>query len=138
MESVQYKDKIIVLDGAHNAQKLQAMIDSLHAKYPDTPAAALVGFADGDPERLGGALAVLGQLTQEIIVTSFTTAEDYLKTSVDPSQVAQLASAQGLHATAEPDQHQAWAVLTARPEKLLVATGSLYLLNHVRMLMLEA
>jgi dihydrofolate synthase/folylpolyglutamate synthase len=137
LEVIEYQGKTVVLDGAHNAQKLQALLDSLHVKYPAQPAAALVAFADGDPARLRGALETLGQLTKEIIVTSFTTAEDYLKTAVDPQTVAERAKSVGLHAMAEPDQRKAWAALVARPEQLLVVTGSFYLLGHIRALMLE-
>ncbi len=42
METMRFGHKVLVLDMSHNEQKVQALIDSVHAKYPRQAVAALV------------------------------------------------------------------------------------------------
>ncbi|HEX7368287.1 MAG TPA: hypothetical protein VF261_01370 [Candidatus Saccharimonadales bacterium] len=137
MEITQLDDKTIVVDGAHNAQKLGVLIDSLHAKYPRTEFAALVAFVESDEQRLGGAITALTSLTDTFIVTSFVTAKDYIKHSVDPAVIAQRLRGKGVSAEVIQDAKAAFEHLLAQPQPVLVITGSFYLLNHIRLLIKE-
>lgn len=134
MEIINYRDKIIILDGAHNTQKLGALKQALRAKYHDIPVATLVAFAEGDQTRLTGALGVLKGFSDHIVVTSFVTAKDYIKHSVDPTEVAKQAT---FAMQVEPDASIAFNQLLERPEQIVLVTGSFYLLNHIRPLMLK-
>jgi dihydrofolate synthase / folylpolyglutamate synthase len=134
MEIVHYKGKTIILDGAHNAQKLSALRDALHVKYPNTPMSCLIAFAEGDTRRLEDALVVLQSIVDYCVATSFVTAKDYIKRSVDPEAISQQAN---FPLTVEPDSKKAFAMLMSRSEPLILVTGSFYLLNHIRPLMLK-
>jgi dihydrofolate synthase/folylpolyglutamate synthase len=134
MEIVHYEGKIIILDGAHNTQKLGALEQALHAQYPESSVAALVAFAEGDELRLAGALDVIHKLSHTITVTSFVTAKDYIKRSVNPEVVANQAKFQ---MRVEPDAATAFNQLLDGPEQVILVTGSFYLLNHIRPLMLK-
>ncbi|MDB5168967.1 MAG: hypothetical protein JWO41_323 [Candidatus Saccharibacteria bacterium] len=134
MEVITYRGKSIVLDGAHNAQKLAVLVDALHVKYPGQQIAALVGFVEGDKDRLSGALDVLQGITSYCVATSFITAKDFIKASVDPQLVAEQAK---FEVVVEPDVAKAFGQLLGRPESVLLVAGSFYLLNHIRPLMLK-
>ncbi len=47
MESIQYGHHTIILDGAHNPQKLAALRTSVAARYANRPVAAMVSFIQG-------------------------------------------------------------------------------------------
>jgi dihydrofolate synthase / folylpolyglutamate synthase len=136
METIKLGNKIIILDGAHNAQKLGALAKSLRAKYPHQKVAVLASFSDGGQDRLDGGLKELSSLTNQLIVTTFVTAKDFMKHSVDPVIVATVSKQYGMTVEIVPDTAQAFMALRARPEPILLVTGSFYLLNHIRPLML--
>ena len=132
MEIIKLAGKTVVLDGAHNAQKFQALSESLQARFPHQAIAVLAAFAEGDGQRLGGALKVISSFANDMIVTSFVSAKDYVRRSVDTTEVAAQANAIGLSVRVEPNSTAAFARLLARSEPVLLVTGSFYLLNHIR------
>ncbi|MEO8105585.1 MAG: cyanophycin synthetase [Candidatus Saccharibacteria bacterium] len=132
MEIIKLAGKTLILDGAHNAQKFQALSASLQARFPQQKIAVLAAFAEGDGQRLGGALPVISRFANDIIVTSFVSAKDYVRRSVDTSEVAAQAKAIGLRVLVEPNSSAAFRRLLARSEPVLLVTGSFYLLNHIR------
>lgn len=138
MEVVRRGDKVIIIDGAHNAQKLQTLFESIHNKFPDQPISGLVGFVEGDKFRLEQSLQVVMSELKHMIVTTFYTEKDYPKRSVAAETVTAYCAAQNWGAIeAVADPAQALAVALRRPEPILLITGSFYLLNHIRPLLLD-
>lgn len=137
METIKRNGKIVVVDGAHNAQKLETLFAALHEKYPDQPVAALIGFVDGDKFRLEHALDEILQHTQSLIATSFYSEKDYPKHSVSPQEIAKYCLTHGKEVTVITEPAAALEALLARPERLLMVAGSFYLLNHIRPLLLN-
>jgi dihydrofolate synthase / folylpolyglutamate synthase len=132
MEIIKIGDKTVVLDGSHNAQKLVALRDSMRARFPGQAIAVLGAFAEGDGQRLNGVLKVISSFATSMIITSFVSAKDYIKRSVDTGQVANAAGGLHLAVQVEPNSTVAFAQLLSRPEPVLLVTGSFYLLNHIR------
>ena len=134
MEIFKYKDKIIILDGAHNAQKLQALVKSIKAKYPDQPVAAIVSFSVLNADsRLHDGLQELSNLVDYVITTEFSINQDVHQQSVDTDVVVQTGRDIGLNSVVVvKDPIEALKTLLARPEKILLVTGSFYLLNPIR------
>lgn len=132
MEVIKIGEKTVVLDGSHNAQKLIALRESLRARFPGQAIAVMAAFAEGDGERLGGSLEVISSFATSMIITSFVSAKDYIKRSVDTSEVASAADGLHLAVKVEPNSTIAFADLLNRPEPVLLVTGSFYLLNHIR------
>lgn len=133
MEEFRIGGKTVIVDGAHNAQKLKTLLDSVHEKYPGQKIAALVGFVEGDAFRLHQALEAITENTEHLIATSFYSEKDYPKRSVSPDQIVVQCQELGfndIQTTTMPAE--ALAELLGRPEKLLLVTGSFYLLNHIR------
>lgn len=138
MEILLHHDKTIIIDGAHNAQKLKTLLKAVQTKYPDQAVAALVGFVEGDTLRLEQSLDELMQATQTLIATSFYTEKDYPKRSFDSQKIVSYCvehDFKNIQSTAEPAA--ALVMLLARPEPILLITGSFYLLNHIRPLLLS-
>jgi dihydrofolate synthase/folylpolyglutamate synthase len=133
MEIFKCDDKTIILDGAHNAQKLQALIESIKVKFPGQKVAALVSFADGRDYRLESSLQELAGLTDTLIITTFHKGQDLPHGAVEPGVLVKLARVQGF-ATIETvsDPAQAFTKLLRRPEPVLLVTGSFFLMNEVR------
>ncbi|HSX52949.1 MAG TPA: cyanophycin synthetase [Patescibacteria group bacterium] len=133
MEVLKRSGKTIIIDGSHNAQKMEAVVAGVHKLYKGQPVAALVGFVDSEQERAAGALEKLHLLTESLIVTSFSGEQDTPKFSVNPKDIANTANEVGFkHVTIVTEPEVAFAKLLMRSEPVLLVTGSFYLLNHIR------
>jgi len=138
MEEVQYGGRTIVIDAAHNGQKLHAMAESLRHKYPGQKVAGVVGFVAKRSFRLEDSAEEVARLLDHVIATSFHGAEDEVHDSEDPNEVVELLRRHGvasLEVAADPEE--ALKTLLARPEPILMITGSFYLLNCIRPLLRE-
>lgn len=132
MEMFKLQGKTIVLDGAHNGQKMEAFIESLRQKFPGEPFAALVAFAKARDNRWQYALDELLPNAERLIITSFQLEpDDTPKDSLDVAEVAAYITPRHGAITTEPDTVKAFQALLDAPESLLVVTGSLYLLGLI-------
>ena len=140
MEIFRYKGKTIIIDGAHNAQKLHALIKSIQAKFPGQSAAVLISFSALNADtRMEKGLQEITNLASYVIATEFATTQDMYQQSVDSETIKQASRAIGFNNVEiirKPEE--AFVNLLARPESLLLVTGSFYLLNHIRPLMLKS
>lgn len=132
METIEQDGKLIIMDGAHNAQKVTALCDSLREKYPQK-SAALVSFAEGKDTSMDESMRALSTVVDCMIVTTFEVEQDVYKKSLDPQLVATAAKRAGIEVvTVIPDPLAAYQLLQVTPRPQLLITGSLYLLNAVR------
>ncbi len=139
MEEVIYKNKRIIVDGSHNGQKLQVLMKSLAAAYPGMSVAALVAFVAGDEARTKRGIAELLGVTKHIVITEFTTQQDVPKQAMSATLVADWCRGLGFDAVeVKTDPAIALEKLLQRPEDILLVTGSFYLLNHIRPLIMKA
>ena len=138
MERITYRGRQIVIDGAHNGQKIHTLMESLRAAYPGASMAALVAFVAGDEKRTQSGLAELTTIVKHLIVTEFTAAQDVPKLALPATQVVGWCYEQEFtHAEVVTDPKAALKVLLDRPEDILLVTGSFYLLNHIRPLIMS-
>lgn len=138
MEVFKVGGKTIILDGAHNAQKLEALKKSLQALYPAQPIAALVAFKAKQTERVEKATQVLTTLADHIIVTTYGVPNPIEPYGEDPQIVAALCKVHGfwqIETIAEP--LHAWRQILVRQEPVIIVTGSFYLFNEIRPLLLK-
>jgi|SRR5665647_1956775 len=133
MEIVEYAGKTIIVDGAHNGQKLHTLLASIADRYQGLAIAGLVAFVDGDEVRMSEGVHELIKNLNHIIVTEFKSEQDVPKQSVSAKFIVETCKRNGfgsIEEAAEPEK--ALALLLDRPEPILLVTGSFYLLNHVR------
>lgn len=131
METKRINGKTLVMDGAHNAQKMTTFIDSFRQLYPGVKPAVLLALKD-DKDYLEVA-PLLASLASRVIVTTFDTSQDLPVKSMDPDKLAEAFQAAGnTDVKAIVDSQAALQALLATPEKVGVITGSFYLLGQIR------
>ncbi|WP_424190700.1 hypothetical protein ACOBQX_25835 [Actinokineospora sp. G85] len=125
----------LLLDGAHNPQKLTALRSSLAAGGVRS-AAVLATLLSAPPAKLDAALLALLPLAAHLIVPEFTVVGSLGKVSVPAGELAERARGLGFASVeVRPGLDDALGALRARPEPVRLVTGSLYLVGQVRALL---
>ena len=136
MEMHHFGSKTIIIDGAHNAQKMAALTESVRTAFPNQAVAALVALVKTSSSRWQPALDVLATITSDIIVTNFQVdPENSIKQSIPPAEIAVYLHEKRISSVVEPVLKQACEQLLARPEPVLLVTGSFYVLSDARRLL---
>jgi dihydrofolate synthase / folylpolyglutamate synthase len=128
-----HEDRMIILDGAHNPQKIQALCDSLHAKHL-TSAAVLMNYISAPDLKITQSLGAIQPFITHLIIPEFTSGQGVKsRDSVPATTFAQFAKVAGItDIEVEANVARALHLLLNRPEKILLVTGSLYLVSQVR------
>jgi dihydrofolate synthase/folylpolyglutamate synthase len=130
MEIIQ-KNPTVILDGAHNPDKIKAASAAISKHFPE--AKPILVFALKDGKDLHKIIPYASARASSLIITSFTTE---LWNPVDPEVVAEAAreTNPALEIIIQPDPIKAveLALYKAEPEDLVWITGSLYLIGNVR------
>jgi dihydrofolate synthase/folylpolyglutamate synthase len=130
MDVRQVEGKTLIMDGAHNLQKMTAFLTSFKKLHPGVKPAVLVSFKEGKEYReLAPILAVLAD---DIIITTFSATQDIPSHSMDPEPLAEAFREAGKTPRIITDQHEAFRALLDAPESIAVITGSFYLLHQIR------
>lgn len=138
MEIVEFGGRTIVIDGSHNGQKMEALARGIQKLFAGKSVAALVSFVTSESSRAPGALEQLLSITNSLIITSFSGEQDTPKHSVDSKIIANTAKKLGFgNVSIVNEPAEAFTTLLAQTEDILLVTGSFYLLNHIRPLMLN-
>ncbi|HMI09718.1 MAG TPA: Mur ligase family protein [Candidatus Saccharimonadales bacterium] len=128
-----WNDKTIILDGAHNPQKMEMLYQTFSLKYSE-PAAVLANIVEAPDTKIFSTLAILQPLASYLIIPSFYAGQD-LKSrhSVESGKTEELARKLDYPGVEQqPDIGKAVQALLERPEKILLITGSLYLVSLAR------
>ncbi|MDB5170026.1 MAG: Bifunctional protein FolC [Candidatus Saccharibacteria bacterium] len=136
LERFKIGDKLVIVDGSHNQQKLATLLESVSELYPGKDIAAVCAFVEGNDERWQGGLQELTLVAKHLIFTNFYSEQDVPKSSVDPAKLVAFCDAHNFKSyEVMREPAAAYEALLARAEPVLVVTGSFYLLNHIRPLM---
>ena len=131
MEILKRQSRTLVMDGAHNEQKMLAFVDSFKQYFPGVKPVILVALKSGKEYKAVSPL--LASLADQIIVTSFDTSQDLPAKSMDPAILAnELRLVGALNVQVVPDQRLAYDTLMQTPQAVRVITGSFYLLSQLR------
>ncbi|HEU4914867.1 MAG TPA: Mur ligase family protein [Candidatus Saccharimonadales bacterium] len=129
MEIFRHGDKTVILDSAHNAQKLHALMESLDQKFAGQGVAALVAFVATKGRNIHDLIAEIKPHVTHLVATQIPSAAG----GHDSRPVSEiLAVAQGVPSEGIADYQAAYRALLERPEPVLLITGSIYLLEHLR------
>lgn len=138
MEVMRCQGKTIILDGAHNPQKLRALLGSIAYSFPDQALAVMAGFVRSRPQRLHANLRQLLPAVSHLIITGFVPNQEMYTKSADSQDMARYCQQIGFTDwQIEPIPVEAFQVLLRRPEPVLLITGSFYLMHHIRASILE-
>jgi dihydrofolate synthase/folylpolyglutamate synthase len=122
--------KTIVMDGAHNTQKMTAFLDSFKLLFPNAKPAVLISLKDGKDYQ--DVIPLLKPVASRFIITTFEANQDVPASSMDTIILLEAFKKAGLNVSNIPDQHQAYQELINGPEEVCVITGSFYLLGQIR------
>lgn len=139
MEEIKKGNQIIILDGAHNAQKLENLRLSISGKYPTKKVAAMISFVDGRGYRVSSSLEEVSKITDELIITTFKKArQDLPYGPLDPDKIASEAKELNFkQIEVINDPVLAYKKLLEKKEPILLITGSFYIMEDLRMEILK-
>ena len=131
MQVVPHDGQSIILDGAHNAQKMSAFVTSFQELYPGVKPAILLSVRDR--KDFTDLIAQLLPVANQLILTSFRVSQDIEHRSAQLADIQQFCTDSGYDSvTVEPDPRAAFDKLIAAPGKVKVVTGSFYLIQQIR------
>jgi dihydrofolate synthase/folylpolyglutamate synthase len=124
-------ESTVVIDGAHNPQKMTSFLESLREVFPGQRFVFLVAFKRGkDYKKM---LKSIIPLAEEIVATRFFGhKQDMIQFSELPENVGQFLAQNNFNSfrTIE-DQEAALDYVFSKGSKILVITGSLYLISEI-------
>lgn len=123
--------RTVILDGAHNPQKMEAFITSLCQKYPDEKFDFLVAFRKG--KDFSEMLVPIIQHAHHITITEFGLNDQGMHTQAERvAEVEQkLLELHFKKYQSVKDPLEAYNQAIKQSQKILVITGSLYLLSNL-------
>lgn len=130
MDVIQLKGKTIVMDGAHNEQKMTTFVRSFQHLYPGVKPAVMIGLKTG--KEYESLVPLLAPLASSVYVTTFETTQDLPVKAMEPAPIAEAFAKHGVLAHSIADQKKALQVLLESPENVCIITGSFYLLSQLR------
>lgn len=134
METITCQAKTLIMDGAHNQQKIIAFVASFQEKYPYKKAAIVLALKQG--KEYEKVLPLLLPICSRLILTTFEVAQDLPLKSLEPAILAKAAKEQGFeHVKIIKKPGLALNSLLTVREELLIITGSFYLLSDIRLLL---
>lgn len=133
METVAYQGKKVILDGAHNAQKIRALVRSLQLQTPNENMTMLVSFASTKSTYLDECLTELRKLGDTVVVTEFNLGQDVPRKPIPSQELADACNKAGFkHVSIESDPLTAIRQARETQASTILVTGSLYLIGQVR------
>lgn len=127
-EKRHYKDHLVVLDGAHNPQKLEAITSRLlrEQKYPAT-----IVLGIGERYDLRACLETLRPVTRRIIATQYNAAAGSIPSKPTPTaDIITLCEELGIEVLEAKNSHNALSKAASFLEPIIV-TGSFYLIGEL-------
>jgi dihydrofolate synthase / folylpolyglutamate synthase len=124
LEKLLYKDRLFLLDGAHNPEAAQVVVETLEAL--NTPPVVLL-FGIAKDKDVTHVLETLEEVASHVILTK----AQLSPRAAEPLELSELSSKP--HAVI-PNLHEAveYAVSVTKPGELILVAGSLYLIGEVR------
>lgn len=133
IEVIVIRNKTIVMDGAHNAQKMRALRESLEEKYPKQKFAVVLGIGMTNDDKTGNVLDELLPIASQIIVTPFYAQQDFRKHATSRKKIVDQCLARGLTNVDEAKNvKDAYRQLMKSNQAHVLICGSFYLLNKIR------
>lgn len=124
--------KTIMLDGAHNPQKLTAFIEA-YGKRAKADTIWVVALLDGPEQKLKDCIDIIMQQPGRVIVTEFEIGNGAkARRSITAGRFINLAGEYGKEIIAEANPVNALTLALSGPGSEVVVTGSLYLVGILR------
>lgn len=125
------EDKTVILDGSHNPQKIQALVETFQRAYPDQKATVVMAISKSKDARNG--FKLLEPIADHIICTNFfNDMQDFLQKSFKPSYLAQMVNeSTSIPTIIAESQAAALRQALADDNEIILITGSFYFLGEI-------
>ncbi len=129
LQSIRYKEKQVILDGAHNQQKMQALARALKAHYPEVRWSAVYAMkADKDFKPV---VAEIAPLLERVIVVPLKPGSDMPIESAALEELSAEFSRHNVPVMSASSGKEALDRLVDRSDTPILVTGSLYLVSEI-------
>jgi dihydrofolate synthase/folylpolyglutamate synthase len=122
--------KTILMDGAHNAQKMTALVQSFQAIHGSVKVPVLIALKNG--KEINDIAPILAPIASEVIVTTFTSNQGLPFICQPPKKVAQILQNYIANVGIEPNPIAAYRQFLVATQTVGLITGSFYLLSELR------
>lgn len=121
-------DHLVILDGAHNPQKLRALASRLER---ESYSPATIIFALGEHNDYEGSLRAIKKVCERLIVCEFFSGSSIRRRAISPAQISSAAQRLGFtNIVKQPIPSLAMQEALAHQEPIVI-TGSFYLLGEI-------
>jgi dihydrofolate synthase/folylpolyglutamate synthase len=137
MEEAAWRQKTVIMDGSHNAQKIAALVSAMGDKYKHRSMSLVISFGKNKTISLDENLHQLRSLSSTIVITQFTLGQDEVRRPMGLDIIEVAAKKLGFETVVtEPDPSKALNIAAELSDDIVLVTGSIYLLNHIRPIVL--
>lgn len=130
MDARKVGEKTIVMDGAHNDQKMTAFWQSFTELYKGVKPVVLFALKNG--KEIADIAPLLAEHASEVIVTTFSKTQDLPIASMEPSEITSVLKANGVKHHVFTDQDEAYIAFREATKEVGVITGSFFLIAQLR------
>lgn len=127
----QVGDKTVILDGSHNPQKVQALVETFKRAYPGEKATLIMAMNKNKDAR--GVFKLLEPIAEQIICSNFFSGmQDFMHKSFSPRYLAGMVKERtNIPVVAATSQASAVKKALASSNKFILITGSFYFLGEI-------
>ena len=130
VQVIEHKSSKIILDGAHNPQKMSAFVASFIKKHPGQKVTTLLALKEG--KDVAETLAELQPIVSSAIVTSFKTTQDLPVHSEPIENISEELDRLNVEHVTEPKLEEAVKEFLESSSEIKLIIGSFYFLGQVR------
>lgn len=130
IERYEVGDKTVILDGAHNAQKVENLLKSLNEEIELENCCFVLALGENKKAHLLEISQAISKFAKHVILTSFEAKQDFRRASLPPGYLKSYFDNVSTEKVFDLDIAIDKAL--ARPEKVIIFTGSLYMIGPVR------
>lgn len=122
------KDHLVILDGAHNPQKLSALVNRIQSEHKDP---VTIIYAAGERKDIESCIKTLSLVAKRIVATEYFSKEKDIPVRPTPtSKIAQICEKLSVPVVESPIPQQAMRTALSFSEPVIV-TGSFYLIGEI-------
>lgn len=130
MEKYSIKGKTVILDGAHNSQKIENLLKSLESEIEPGDCCFVLAVGENKKSHLLKMTQAISKYAGHVILTNFKFSQDFKHKSLSPGYLKSYF--EDVPSEKAFDLNQAVKKALNRPEKTVIFTGSLYMVGPVR------
>lgn len=139
MQILSRQGKTIILDGAHNSQKMDMLTQSVRERLPGKRIVIVLALVHSRDFRVKTRVESLLALGGHVIITSFSVTQDFNHRSVDPAKIAEHCHMLGYdNWEIIADPRAAYRAALKRDEEVVLVTGSFYLISQLKTALFHA